>query len=175
MTETTTKPPTKQIIAVIAKAFDVKPEDITGPSRSKHVVEARQVAIVLISKLRGASSTEIGRTLKRDHSTVLHNLRAFHRRAERSPKLVAVVVSIERRLLSGPRDKPTEADFEVLARMAPRKRKTPPRANSEPSGNGRTWDDGFSPGWWSKNDRKFCAAMVAAHPELFVQSRIAAE
>ena len=165
MTETIVKPSSKTIIAATARAFDVDPDDITGPSRIRHVVEARRVAIALILKLRSVAKSEIGRIINRDHSTVLHNLRAFDAANARSPKLAATVAAIERRLLPGVRDRPTQADFEVLAGLAPKKVKSPPAVKCGAPTGGQSWDDDTRR-WWSENNRLFSNAMMQAHPEL---------
>ena len=165
MTETITKPSSKTIIAATARAFDVDPGDITGPSRARHVVEARQVAIALILKLRGVAKSEIGRIINRDHSTVLYNLRAFDAANARSPKLAATVAAIERRLLSGDRNEPTQADFEVLAGLAPRKVKSPPAVNSEALGDGEGVD-AVRRRKYAPEHSRFSQELLAAHPEL---------
>lgn len=63
-----------QIIARIAALHDVDVEDITGPSRVRHVCEARW-AVMRELRAAGKSTPRIGRLLNRDHSTVVHGLR----------------------------------------------------------------------------------------------------
>ena len=64
----------RDIIARVAKLHDVEPEEITGPSRMRHLCEARR-EIMRQLRAKGWSTTRIGRLLNRDHSTVVDGLR----------------------------------------------------------------------------------------------------
>jgi hypothetical protein len=76
------QPPTgREIISMVAGFHGLTYADLIGPSRFRNVVEARFDAIVaihLVGRIQGRfyTSTEIGKLLGRDHSTVLHALRA---------------------------------------------------------------------------------------------------
>jgi chromosomal replication initiator protein len=48
---------------------------LRGTLRNKGTAEARQVAIYLIRKLTNLSTTDIGKELGKDHSTVLHSIK----------------------------------------------------------------------------------------------------
>ena len=60
-------------IDVIAQEHGYSVEDILGKSRLKHLVAVRRLCIVMLRK-RGYSTTEIGRLMDRDHSTIVHAL-----------------------------------------------------------------------------------------------------
>ena len=60
-------------IEAIAKEYDYTVEDVLGKSKVKALVEVRRKCIVMLRN-RGYSTTEIGRIMKRDHSTVCHAL-----------------------------------------------------------------------------------------------------
>ena len=81
------------IIAVVAQAHGVSVADIKGPSRKQRIVNARMHVIATLKKCRpDASSPEIGRRVGgRDHSTVLHSVKAWPGRAHRFPNEVAAV------------------------------------------------------------------------------------
>ncbi|MDL2210860.1 chromosomal replication initiator DnaA, partial [Desulfovibrio sp. OttesenSCG-928-O18] len=68
------KPPTPQaIIAHVAEAFSLAPEDISGCSRQAEVVRARQIAMYLCRELLGASLSSLGRYFNgKNHATVLY-------------------------------------------------------------------------------------------------------
>lgn len=67
------QPSIKEIAAAVAKSFKVKMVELSGPSRRKGVVSARQVAMYLARQLTPESLQEVGRHFGgRDHSTVLH-------------------------------------------------------------------------------------------------------
>jgi chromosomal replication initiator protein len=64
------------IIAVTAEYFGITVEDITGPSRSRMLVTARQIAMYLCRELTDLSLPKIGAEFgKRDHTTVIHACR----------------------------------------------------------------------------------------------------
>ncbi len=61
------------IMAVCSEYYSVSMEDLTGGSRSRVLVEARQIAMYLCRELTELSLPKIGQTFGgRDHTTVLH-------------------------------------------------------------------------------------------------------
>nr|WP_237690292.1 chromosomal replication initiator protein DnaA [Nocardioides panacisoli] len=61
------------IIAQTAGYFDVTIEDLTGPSRGRHLVMARQIAMYLCRELTELSLPKIGAQFgNRDHTTVMY-------------------------------------------------------------------------------------------------------
>ncbi len=61
------------IMAVIAEFFGVTMEDLCGPGKTKHVAQARQIAMYLCRELTDLSLPRIGQTFGgRDHTTVMH-------------------------------------------------------------------------------------------------------
>lgn len=67
----------KQIVIEVAARHGVSYSAIIGPSRTKPVSAARQEAIYLISRRTELSLPDIGRRIgNRDHTTVLHSLKA---------------------------------------------------------------------------------------------------
>lgn len=70
------------LIAAGAKAFRITYDDIIQDRRSRHIVSARH-ALFKAMHLRGASYGQIGRWMKRDHTSVMHGVkRAEERMAE---------------------------------------------------------------------------------------------
>lgn len=66
----------EDIKKMVAEAFGVSVEEINGTSRAKAIVLARQVAMLLVREVLGASLPEIGRVFGgKDHSTVVHACR----------------------------------------------------------------------------------------------------
>lgn len=60
------------VIARTCAAFSVDPVDLIGPSRARHVCEARNAAAWVL-KRTGISGDQIGLLLgQRDHSTIYH-------------------------------------------------------------------------------------------------------
>lgn len=60
-------------IEAIAKEHCFTVEDILGPRKFKHLVTVRRKCIVMLRE-KGYSTTEIGRIMNRDHSTICHAL-----------------------------------------------------------------------------------------------------
>ena len=60
-------------IEAIAKAHRFTLEDILGPRKFKPLVEVRRKCAVMLRE-KGLTTTEIGRILRRDHSTISHAL-----------------------------------------------------------------------------------------------------
>ena len=67
---------TKHILEEVAKAYNFSIEEICGPSRSRPLVAARQMAMYLMRELTEYSFPEIAKSLgNRDHTTVIHGWR----------------------------------------------------------------------------------------------------
>lgn len=64
------------VIAAIARQHDVTVAEIMSDRRDRHVVHARRAAMTAIYRQFPDSLPQIGRLFRRDHSTVMHNLRA---------------------------------------------------------------------------------------------------
>lgn len=68
--------PVKDIIAHVAHLHLLKPDDLIGPRRMKHIIAARHEAIRVTANLRpDLSLPQIGRAFNKDHTTILHALR----------------------------------------------------------------------------------------------------
>lgn len=81
------RPREKRIIEKIAKAYGVTPREITGSSRALPLVYARQAAIYWVHRRMGYAKKQTGRVFNRDHTTVIHAIKAHEkRRAERNRK-----------------------------------------------------------------------------------------
>jgi len=65
-----------QAIAEIADKHGYNVEDILGPCRHKHLVIVRRECVAML-RAKGYSTTEIGRIMKRDHSTIVHSLQVL--------------------------------------------------------------------------------------------------
>lgn len=70
----------ERILAVCAEHFGLTVEDITGQSRRKERVFARQTAMALCRTLLGMSYPALGKVFGgKDHSTVLYSIRKFQK------------------------------------------------------------------------------------------------
>lgn len=66
----------------VAKTYKVTPEDILGPSRKRHVTDARWVFMKALRAKGRLSFPRIGEIANRDHTTVMHACQHFADRAE---------------------------------------------------------------------------------------------
>ena len=57
----------------IAKVYGYTAEEVVGKNRQKKLVEVRRKCVVMLRE-KGYSTTEIGRIMNRDHSTIVHSL-----------------------------------------------------------------------------------------------------
>lgn len=66
----------KQVIAGVAKYYNLTAKDLTGTSRVAQVKNARQVAMYILSKDLNLSTTKIGSEFGgKDHTTVMHSIK----------------------------------------------------------------------------------------------------
>jgi hypothetical protein len=84
-----------RLIASVAEDFGLTPDELVSKSRFQTNAHARSVVIRLLFE-RGHSSTQIGRRLNRDHSSVLHARGMFDIYAKMNP---VVGLSYERHAL----------------------------------------------------------------------------
>lgn len=68
-------------IDAIAELHGYTLEDILGRSKLKPLVEVRRKCVVWM-RGKGYSTTEIGRIMNRDHSTIVHSLQKMAAAAE---------------------------------------------------------------------------------------------
>ncbi|MFZ4807505.1 MAG: helix-turn-helix domain-containing protein [Hyphomicrobiaceae bacterium] len=83
-------PRVRRILIAAAHACDISPFEVLGGGRPRHLVHVRQLAIYVAHRRYGWSLPHIGRAVRRDHSTVLHAVRAFEARMAEDPGLMAL-------------------------------------------------------------------------------------
>lgn len=72
----------KDICTEIASLYCVSEKDLQGPSRTKAISLARQHAMYLMAEQKHLSFPMIGKFLNRDHTTILHGVKAHKARVE---------------------------------------------------------------------------------------------
>lgn len=86
---------TMQAVRLVGEAMAITPDEILSASRFSRAVDCRAVvAVVMVNQ--GASLTQIGRRLNRDHTSILHLRRTFPQRAAKRPVLAKIVETILR-------------------------------------------------------------------------------
>lgn len=84
-----------EIIRAAARLSGVSVAELLGPCRERRLAYPRQVAMTLCREMTGASLPQIGRRFGgRDHTTVLHAIRATE--ARMTPALEAAMEAIRR-------------------------------------------------------------------------------
>jgi chromosomal replication initiation ATPase DnaA len=85
-------PSLRRVIGATARHHGLAAADLTGPSRRRQVAQARGMAMYLARTLTAQSLQAIGRSCGgRDHTTVLHGIRATEERRARDPGVAAEI------------------------------------------------------------------------------------
>jgi chromosomal replication initiator protein len=85
-----------QIIKCVADTFDVNTNDLTGRSRKKELVAARQITMYLMRELLKASYPYIGEKLgKRDHTTAIYACEKVEQELSKNPALNQKILLIK--------------------------------------------------------------------------------
>ena len=99
------KPPVtaERIIELTAEMFHLEVEQITGGSRRRPLVDARQVAMYVVRNMTDLSFPDIGRAFgDRDHTTVMHAVRKIEARMGERQQIFDKVTELQRRLNNPP-------------------------------------------------------------------------
>lgn len=81
------RPTLKIINTKVAWFYDVDPLDFFSMRRDANYVRARQIAAYLACKLTKKSLPDIGRSMDRDHSTILHSRRKIEKELKTNSRL----------------------------------------------------------------------------------------
>lgn len=60
-----------EILRLVAQSYSLAPQQITGKDKHKNVAEARQVTCWLLRAMTRLSFNEIGRVIRKDHTSVM--------------------------------------------------------------------------------------------------------
>lgn len=89
-----TTPTPDIIISEVSRYFGLQESVLRGPSRSRSVVTARNIAMYLIRQITGLSTVDLGRIFGRDHSTALHSLDQVTEKQETDPVIQQTIKDI---------------------------------------------------------------------------------
>lgn len=90
--------PAERVESVVAEALDVPETALLSSQRNARLVFARQVSMYLMRKQIGLAFAAIGERYGRDHTTVLHAVRAIEARRSCDPEVRRLVSNLEERL-----------------------------------------------------------------------------
>lgn len=66
------------ILKIVSSCFDIPVEILLSPNRSRHVVQARLIAIMDIrANYPAMTLVDLGKIFGRDHSTIIYSINAF--------------------------------------------------------------------------------------------------
>ncbi len=91
----------EEIVRLVASAYGLDPERLRARTRERRIARPRQVAMFLCRRYTDASLKRIGDALGRDHTSVLHAIRAVEQRIAERPQLRYELEAIAGRI-SGP-------------------------------------------------------------------------
>jgi chromosomal replication initiator protein len=99
-------PSVQAIQEVTCSVLGVSRQDLLSPKRTARVSQARQLAMYLSRDLTSLSLAEIARNFHRDHSTVLHAIRAISSRLDPGSDTSAVIHRARELLTTGSSTEP---------------------------------------------------------------------
>ena len=82
------------IIKEVCRYFRVEEDQIRGPSRSREILNARQIAMSLIRSMTSLSLDETGKLFKRDHTTALNGITKIENRMKNDNNFAETVKAI---------------------------------------------------------------------------------
>ncbi len=88
----------ERVETAVSEALDVPEAALLSAQRNARLVFARQVAMYLMRKQIGLALAAIGERYGRDHTTVLHAVRAIEARRACDPEVRRLVANLEERL-----------------------------------------------------------------------------
>ena len=84
----------ENIIKEVCRYFRVEEDQIRGPSRSREILNARQIAMYLIRRMTSLSLDETGKLFKRDHTTALNGITKIENRMKGDNNFAETVKAI---------------------------------------------------------------------------------
>jgi hypothetical protein len=89
------------IQATVAAYYGIEVRYMKSAQRGKDIVRPRQVAMFLAAELTPKSLPDIGRCFSRDHTTIIHAIKAVRKRSEADAELAMDVGYLRARLSTG--------------------------------------------------------------------------
>lgn len=87
-----------EVIEAVAKYYRVEPKQLAGKGRTKQIMIARQVAMYVLCNRLGLTTTQIGKLMGRDHSTVCYALQSVEGKLGSDPLLASDVEALMEQL-----------------------------------------------------------------------------
>ena len=87
-----------RILAEVAQAFDIDPEDIKSNNRHANISLARKISIYVLKDVKGMTYTEIGDALNKNHSTMTIHYKDVEKLLKENSQLKETVTDIIKNL-----------------------------------------------------------------------------
>ena len=87
------------ILETVSTHFNVKIEEIKSKRRNKPITNARQVYMYLTREILNESLLNIGKSIDRDHSTVIHGIEKIEEMIKSDKKFEATILSLKEKLM----------------------------------------------------------------------------
>jgi chromosomal replication initiation ATPase DnaA len=90
----------KKILLALSDVTGCPPLELINHRRSREVMPYRHLLYALAKELTWQSFPQLGKTLNRDHSTVLHGAKRGQKLIETDPKISKVYKQVKRKLVA---------------------------------------------------------------------------
>lgn len=90
---------TETILEAVSSHFNVKIEEIKSKKRNKPITIARQSYMYLTRELLNESLLNIGKTIERDHSTVIHGIEKIEEKIKKDPNFETSILTLKDKIL----------------------------------------------------------------------------
>ncbi len=86
------------VISIIANEMEVSVDEIKSKKRTKKITEARQLYMYIAREILNESLVTIGKTVDRDHSTVLHGIKKIEQKITNDNFFHELVLNLKQKL-----------------------------------------------------------------------------
>jgi chromosomal replication initiator protein len=85
----------ERVIKIVSHFCGVAQPDLIGSDRTQHVAMVRQVAMYLARRHSSLSYPELGAVFRRDHSSIIHGVKAIEQRVQAQPAFAKFLAQLE--------------------------------------------------------------------------------
>lgn len=86
------------ILEIVSSHFNVKIDEIKSKKRNQPITNARQVYMYLTREILNESLLNIGKSIDRDHSTVIHGIEKIEEKIKKDKSFEATILSLKEKL-----------------------------------------------------------------------------
>ena len=143
----------RSVIRATARHFGVFPAQITGPYKGHPMPDARRVASYILNRRRDCSLHLVGTYMRRDHTTVIHNVQRMDELIEADERWVSIIDKIDREAASR-KVRPSSYKSEQVSIIR----------NAACANFGHT-EKHMERGWYHKQNQAYIEAVLREHGE----------